>query len=1023
MIRKLSSLELLLTIVTALLLILCVSLSVVSWLSIQPKDPVEPTVLSGQMEIVAPFSQELKNSTSLQFKSLAFDIENRISEAYSLTELRLLYRTSQVLYFSPATMRVAVNFDLWFNQPIDAEEAERQLVTGINEAGNTGLVISTFTIQITEKKDQTTAAPTTATTTALTCKSYEKKCADGSRCVLRSKLCDGVDDCPDASDEDAATCATCDGQFVLRGPSGSFNSSGTSESSSRNCRWIIRVHQGLFVEIHVKFAAGNQDILRFYEGVGEDKTLIAQITPTAPSWIVWLLTNQSTVEFIYDDISIHSGFSATYRAANTSNLSDEQKVTCNFEQGMCFWRQTQDDDGDWERVRGSTFPPLTGPSVDHTLGNSLGFYITTPVSPGQFPKSFRINSLPLTPTTEPKCLSFWYHMFGENVHRLNVLLLQPSQSTAGIVVFQKDGNYGDNWNYGQVTLYLKTEVMVVFEALKKGGLFMDEIALDDITLTSGPCGPAPPEPTNVPPPTIIPADCGGPFNLWETNSTFTSPNYPHSYGDESKCLWILHANEGQNIQLHFVDFDIETVYDVVEVRDGAEANSPLLAVLTGSDGTAQDVFSTTNQMAVWFFTDDSQYGRGFKANFTTGFNLGVPAPCAVGQFQCQTGSCIYGDGYCNGVVDCPDASDEADCVKLQGNNSSGLQIQIDSSPHTVCADSWNSQLSLSTCQYLGYRFGEATLLPAQPQDSPFATITVTSNGTLETIVSETCKSEEVVSLSCDNQPCGVRQVANVRREIDQSAESIPGQGDGRVVGGYDAAKGAWPWTVSLQLRRKHVCGGSMIGRDWVLTAAHCIYGKNVLSWWSVVAGLHSQTDENSADVQTRQVDRIIINKHYNRLTKQADIALMHLEQPVNFTQTVQPVCLPPEGQEYTAGRKCFIAGWGRLAEQGSLPDVLQEAEVPLVAQDKCQHWLPEYNITSSMLCAGYAEGGIDSCQGDSGGPLMCLDDGHWTVIGVTSFGIGCGRPERPGVYARVSAFTSWIAEARRSNSSSSISLL
>ncbi|XP_044078451.1 enteropeptidase [Siniperca chuatsi] len=1028
--RSLSSLEFLLSVVSSLLLVCCVGLIVVSWISLTPQGAVEPAVLTGRMVITegAVFSEELKNSSSLHFKSLAFDVQNLVSEVFSHSELRRLFKSCQVLYFSRGS--VVVTVDLWFNQLIDAKEAEQQLGAGLQEAGTTGLVIDRNSIQITEKQDETTASPTTVTPATVTCPPHQTSCADRSICVPIDQFCDGIDDCPDASDEDAARCATaCDGQFVLRGASGSFSSSDVSEAnSSRFCRWIIRVGRGLSVQINFPHfeTEENIDTLKLYEGVGADKHLTAELSGSTPPGTMWLLTDQSTVEFTSDDVNNLSGFNATYSAANTSNLSDEQKLTCTFEQGMCFWRQQQDDDdGDWIRTSGSTFPPLSGPSVDQTLGNSSGFYIVTPLSPGQWLKSFRIHSLPLTPPTQPMCLSFWYHMFGEDVHRLRVLLLRPSASqseSAVTVVFQRDGNYGDNWNFGQVTLNLTTETTVVFEALKKRGM-RNDIALDDITLTSSACGPAPPEPTNVPPPPTtppIPADCGGPFDLWEPNSTFSSPNYPQSYGNMAKCLWTLHTSEDRNIQLHFLDFDVEATYDVVEVRDGAGPKSTLLAVLTGSDGPAHDLFSTTNQMTVWFFTDSSGHGRGFRANFTSGINLGSPAPCAVGQFQCKTGSCIHGNGQCDSVVDCPDASDEADCVMLQVNGSTRLQFQRLSSLLTVCADTWNTHLSDFTCQYLGYRSGEATQLPVLPQDSPFTAFTVTSNGTLETSVSETCISEKVISLNCDNQPCGVRQVTNDTWETDQSAERISGQGVVRVVGGVNAVKGAWPWIVSLQWRRRHVCGASLIGRDWLLTAAHCVYGKNVhLQSWSAVFGLHSQSDINSLDVQTRQVDRIVISRQYNRQTKQADIAMMHLQQPINFTQSIQPVCLPPEGQDFTAGRRCFIAGWGRDAEQGSLPDVLQEAKVPLVVQDQCQLQLPEYTITSSMLCAGYSEGGVDSCQGDSGGPLMCLDDGHWALIGVTSFGIGCGRPQRPGVYARVSAFTSWIAQTRRSSSSSS----
>ncbi|KAF6739989.1 Enteropeptidase [Oryzias melastigma] len=175
--------------------------------------------------------------------------------------------------------------------------------------------------------------------------------------------------------------------------------------------------------------------------------------------------------------------------------------------------------------------------------------------------------------------------------------------------------------------------------------------------------------------------------------------------------------------------------------------------------------------------------------------------------------------------------------------------------------------------------------------------------------------------------------------------------------------GAWPWMVSLHWRGRHACGASLISRDWLLTAAHCVYGKNThLQYWSAVLGLHAQSAMNSQEVQIRQVDRIIINKKYDRRTKEADIAMMHLQQPVNFTEWVVPVCLAAEGQHFPAGRRCFIAGWGRDAEAGSLPDVLQEAEVPLVDQEECQRLLPEYTFTSSMLCAGYPEGGVDSCQ-------------------------------------------------------------
>ncbi|KAG8590836.1 hypothetical protein GDO81_006930 [Engystomops pustulosus] len=161
-------------------------------------------------------------------------------------------------------------------------------------------------------------------------------------------------------------------------------------------------------------------------------------------------------------------------------------------------------------------------------------------------------------------------------------------------------------------------------------------------------------------------------------------------------------------------------------------------------------------------------------------------------------------------------------------------------------------------------------------------------------------------------------------------------------------------------------------------------------------------------IESRLIDQIIFNPHYNRRTKDSDIIMMHLESPVSYTDYIQPVCLPESQDIFPPGKNCTIAGWGLLGSQGPIPNILQEATVPLVSNEKCQQQLPRYNITNNMICAGYDEGGVDTCQGDSGGPLVCHIDNRWILVGVTSFGIGCAQPNSPGVYVRVTAFSDWI---------------
>lgn len=238
----------------------------------------------------------------------------------------------------------------------------------------------------------------------------------------------------------------------------------------------------------------------------------------------------------------------------------------------------------------------------------------------------------------------------------------------------------------------------------------------------------------------------------------------------------------------------------------------------------------------------------------------------------------------------------------------------------------------------------------------------------------------------------------------------------KIVGGVEIFdEKAWPWLVSLN----EVCGASIIDEWHVLTAAHCV------DFTGIIAGIdtkkvndmkifHGAKHFDGKGGMTVGVEAIYEHEQFTRSTLINDIALIKLKKKLVFDEFTNAVCLPDKNSRVPVGQMAFVAGWGYNSENAFwVEDQAREVDVPIVSHAACDGAYTRVINDNQEVCAGNIEGGKDACQGDSGGPLVTMDIGKGAQLtGLVSWGHGCARADKFGVYTRVSHYIDWIDHAK-----------
>ncbi|XP_075139713.1 ovochymase-2 [Leptodactylus fuscus] len=484
------------------------------------------------------------------------------------------------------------------------------------------------------------------------------------------------------------------------------------------------------------------------------------------------------------------------------------------------------------------------------------------------------------------------------------------------------------------------------------------------------------------------------------------------YSNNEKCVWTINVPTGMHILLVFDYFNVEWDYSCdLDYLAIYSALGRLIGKFCG-DAAPRPLLITDTSIILKFISDFQEYKTGFSLSYQ------AVEPDFYPDSDCGSVAVIFEEGEIQSMNHPGEYSSLAHCQwVIHGPKFHVIQITFlvfEVEPSDDCIFDklviyHDLEGTMIAGKFCGFSLPEPILSVSSVMQVIFTSDHTANYIGFRAVISFVPSSSNInpgLPLQGNNQPRNSQDAMEDFDEVCGVSPVLPRFNHHSIASAEEAMPNSWPWHVSINFGNKHVCNGAIVSETFVLTSANCVAGRDAFHIIGLVAaGLHDL--DSSINAQKQPVRKVFIHPEYNPSSRDNDVALILLAEPFQYNSYVQPICLPDGYSKLEPSDLCVVSGWN-LNED--LSTKLQQLEVPVLLHDVCKRYYG--GITDRMFCGGTIAGEDNAtCAEQSGAPLVRPSDtGIYTVFGIVSWGVGCSKNPKPGVYSSVASFVQWIWE-------------